>query len=359
MIHSSVSSLQTGIAPPDALVAQRRFRRLRQARRRGLLSVTWLIAGLVLGGIALTLTVGQSVTAPLDVLRVLWGAEVPGETFAVRELRLPRAIVGALAGASFGLAGAAFQVLLRNPLASPDIIGISAGASAAAVGGIVFLGLGGVWISVFAVVAALVVAAAIYLLAWRDGVAGGRLILVGIGVAAMLNSFVAYALSQAPSWSLQEALRWLSGTLNGATLVQGLPLAVALLVFGGVLLVQSRALAALQMGDDTAAAIGVAVPRTRLLVVLSAVAVIAVATAVCGPISFVAFLARPIASRLTRAGGPLLVLSALVGALLVVLADFTGQILLPARYPVGIVTGVLGAPYLLYLIVLMHRKGAA
>lgn len=355
-MHASAPSAAVHPLPPQP---QDRLRSLRRARARGLRRVTCLMACLLLGGMALTLTVGQSVSAPLDVLRVLAGGAVPGETFAVRELRLPRAVLGALAGLSFGLAGAAFQVLLRNPLASPDIIGISAGASAAAVGGIVFLGLSGIWTSVFAVLAALAVAALIYLLAWRDGVAGGRLILVGIGVAAMLGSFTAYALSRAPAWGLQEALRWLSGTLNGATLEQCLPLAAALVLFGGPLLAQSRALAALQMGDDTAAAIGVPVPRTRMLVVLSAVGVIAVATAVCGPVSFVAFLARPIASRLTGAGGPLLLLSALAGALLVVLADFTGQILLPGRYPVGIVTGVLGAPYLLYLIILMHRKGAA
>jgi len=341
--------------PAEQIRDQRRLRarNARKVRRFTLLFLVVLVAGL-----ALTLSVGQSVTAPMDVIRVLLGDGAPGDIFTVRELRLPRAVMGAVAGMCFGLAGSAFQVLLRNPLASPDIIGISTGASAAAVCAIVFFGVSGPLVSAVAILAALGVAVLVYVLAWRDGVASGRLILVGIGVAAMLQSVVAYSLSKAPTWGLQEALRWLSGTLNGATLGQVGPLLVALVICGAVLLAQSRALAALQMGDDAASAIGVPVARTRILVVLSAVAVIAVATAVCGPIAFVAFLARPLASRISRGGGPLLLLSALTGAVLVVAADYVGQFLLPARYPVGIVTGALGAPYLLYLIARIHRKGA-
>lgn len=332
--------------------------RLRLRRRRAARVVVLVVGALLCLSLLLTLSVGQSVTPPLDVVRILMGEEVDGASFTVRELRLPRVLLGALAGMSFGLAGAAFQTVLRNPLASPDIIGISAGASAAAVSAIVFFGLLGAWVSVVAVGAALGVAMLVYLLAWRDGVVSARLVLVGIGVAAMLNSFIAYALSQAPTWGLQEALRWLTGSLNGASVQQAVIVGASLLVFGSVLLMHSRALAALQMGDDTAAAIGVAVARSRVVVVLAAVGVIAVATAMCGPIAFAAFLPRPIASRLSPAGGPLLLLSALIGALLVVLADFAGQVLLPARYPVGIVTGALGAPYLLYLIVHVQRKGS-
>lgn len=344
------------LAAPAPLIQSIRLQRDR--RRRELRRLCVLLGALLMALVCVTLAIGQSVTAPLDVIRVLWGHEVPGAGFTVRELRLRRAVLGAVGGLSFGLAGAAFQVLLRNPLASPDIIGISTGAGAAAVFAIVFFGASGGLVSVFAVLAALVVAMVIYLLAWRDGVAGGRLILIGIGVAAMLQSVTAYTLSKAPAWSLEEALRWLTGTLNGATLMQAVPVIVTLGICGGMLLLQGRALGALQMGDEAAAAIGVSVARTRLLVVLSAVGVIAVATAVCGPIAFVAFLSRPIASRMTRASGPLLMTSALTGAVLVLAADYAGQFLLPSRYPVGIVTGALGAPYLLYLLIRMHRKGA-
>src|SRR5690606_26988747 len=199
----------------------------------------------------------------------------------------------------------------------------------------------------------------VYGLSFRSGVAGTRLILVGIGVSAMLESVVAYVLSRAPAWNLQEAMRWLTGSVNGAQLDQVLPLVAGLVVFGGLLLNRARDLEALQLGDDTAAALGVNIAATRVLVVVSAVGMIAIATAVSGPIAFVAFLSGPIAARIVGNNGSLLVPSALVGAVLVLVGDYCGQFLLPARYPVGVVTGALGAPYLIYLIVRVNRTGGS
>src|SRR5690606_39088548 len=195
---------------------------------------------------------GQSFTPPADVVRVLLGENVKGASFAVGELRLPRAVLSILAGLSFGLGGVAFQIMLRNPLASPDIIGISSGASAAAVFAIVVLALNGPIVSIFAVAAGLGVALLVYGLSFRSGVAGTRLILVGIGVSAMLESVVAYVLSRAPAWNLQEAMRWLTGSVNGAQLDQVLPLVAGLVVFGSLMLNRARDLEALQLGDDTA-----------------------------------------------------------------------------------------------------------
>ncbi len=308
---------------------------------------------------ALTLMLGQTFTPPGEVLRVLFGEEVQGASFTVGQLRLPRAVLAVLTGLSFGLGGAAFQIMLRNPLASPDIIGINLGASAAAVFAIVVLQMNGPAVSVFAVVAALGVAMAIYGLSFRDGVAGTRLILIGIGVAAMLKSFIAYTLSRAPAWSLQEAMRWLAGSLNGTQTSQALPLLVALFLFGGLLLSRARDLDTLRLGDDTAAALGTNVAATRIIVMIAAVGVIAVATAVAGPVSFVAFLAGSIAARLVGGNGSILLPAALVGAVLVMLADYAGQFLLPSRYPVGVVTGALGAPYLIYLIIRVNRSGGS
>ncbi len=340
-----------------SLVANITALRLRMGRRRR--AMLTALTTLVLAGAALTLMVGQSLTPPLTVLRVFLGLESGGEAFTVGVLRGPRVVVSALAGMCFGLGGVAFQTLLRNPLASPDIIGISSGASAAAVFCIVMLGLSGTAVSVVAVAAGLGVALLIYLLAWKGGAAGARLILVGIGIAAMLQSFTAYVLTQAPSWSLQQALRWMTGSVNGAQLAQALPLAVALAVFGGALIALRRDLETLRMGEDTAAALGVRIGRVRLVVICAAVGLVAFATAATGPIAFVAFLSGPIAARLLRRDGSLLLPAALTGAALVLLADFAGQVLLPARYPVGIVTGVLGAPYLVALILRDHRKGGA
>lgn len=341
-------------ADPELIhrIAGMRRLRLRQRWRVG-----WLIFAILFFGVALTLSLGRSLTPPLDVLRVLYGLDVSGANFAVRELRLPRATLSILAGLSFGLAGATFQTMLRNPLASPDIIGISAGASAAAVFAIVVLGWSGGAVSIFAVVAGLAVALIIYLLSWRNGVAGTRLILVGIGISAILDSVIAYVLSKAPAWTLQDAMRWLTGSVNGATLDQAFPLLLALLFFGGVLLSRHRDLETLRLGDDAAAALGVALGPTRAIVTVAAVGLISVATAVTGPIAFVAFLSGPIAARITGSGRSPLILAALVGAILVLFGDYVGQFLIPGRYPVGIVTGALGAPYLLYLIVRLNRSG--
>src|SRR5690606_35761739 len=288
---------------------------------------------------------------------VILGERVPGATFTVGRLRLPRAVLAVAAGFSFGLAGVTFQTMLRNPLASPDIIGISSGASAAAAVAIVSFSLGGPEVSVFAIVSALAVAMLIYALAFRDGVAGTRLILIGIGISAMLESLTAYVLSRAAEWDLQEAMRWLTGSLNGTTWQQVLPVLGALAVFAPVLLSRARDLSAMQLGDDTAAALGVRVERSRVAVIVAAVGLIAFATAAAGPIAFVAFLSGPIAARLVGPGFSLLFPAALVGAVLVLVAAFTGQFAFGLRYPGGVVTGVLGAPYLIYLIVRSNRAG--
>ncbi|WP_122618884.1 iron chelate uptake ABC transporter family permease subunit [Streptomyces sp. Tu 4128] len=341
---------------PSALRTVTRAR-IRGACRRRLLVLTLLL--LVAAAFATTLMAGHTFYPAHDVLRVVMGEEVPGASFTVGRLRLPRAVLALTAGFSFGMAGVTFQTMLRNPLASPDVIGISAGASAAAAIAIVTLSLSGTAVSVLAIAAALGVALLVYTLAFRDGVAGTRLILIGIGVAALLDSVTSYVLSQAAEWDLQEAMRWLTGSLNGTTWEETVPTVVALLVLGPVLLAQARNLSALSLGDDTASALGVRVERTRVTVIVAAVGLIAFATAAAGPIAFVAFLSGPIAARLVGTGGSLLVPAGLVGSLLVLVADITGQYAFDTRYPVGVVTGVLGAPYLVYLIVRTNRAGGS
>jgi len=331
--------------------------RVRRASRRR--TVTIVLAVLIVLVFALSLMVGNTFYPPADVVGVILGQDVPGATFTVGRLRLPRAVLAILTGLAFGLAGVTFQTMLRNPLASPDIIGISSGASAAATFGIVTLGLGKTEVSIFAIVAGLGVALLVYALSYRGGVAGTRFILVGIGVAAMLESLTSYTLSQAAEWDLQEALRWLTGSLNGSSWNDVVPVLIAVAVLAPILLSQTRNLAITQLGDDTAEALGVRVGRTRLVVIVVAVGLIAFATAATGPIAFVAFLSGPIASRIVGQGGSLLIPSALVGALLVLVADFCGQYLLGTRFPVGVVTGVLGAPYLVYLIIRSNRAGAS
>lgn len=334
------------------IVASRR----RRTRRRRTTLLTMSAAVLVL--FVVSQMFGQTFYSLGEVLRVVLGQDVPGASFTVGELRLPRATLAVLAGAAFGLAGVTFQTMLRNPLASPDIIGISAGASAAAVIAIVVLSLDQRAVSIAAVLAALATALTIYLLAFKDGVVGTRLILIGIGIAAMLDSIVAYVIVRASVMDVQVAIRWLTGSLNGATWEQVVPVLVAVVVFGPLLLSQATHLSLLQQGDDSATSLGVRVERTRLITILAAVALISFATAATGPIAFVAFLSGPIASRLVSSGS-LLIPSALVGALLVVSADLLGQYAFGARYPVGVITGALGAPYLVYLLIRINRAGGS
>ncbi len=347
----TVDSLTGASALADSLSA----RRWRFLRRRAL--VLGIALAVLAAAFVLTLVLGQTLTPLRDVARVLLGEDVPGASFTVGRLRLPRAVLSVAAGLSFGMAGAAYQTMLRNNLASPDIIGISASASAAAVVGIVFFSLSGASVATLAVAVSLAVAGLIYLLSFKGGVSGTRLILVGIGIAAMLDSVIAHTLNQAADWNLQEAMRWLAGSVNGASWGRILPVLISLPLFGGLLLSRSRDLETLRMGDDAAAALGVRVALTRGVVLIAATVLVAFATAAAGPVSFVAFLSAPIAARFVGRRGSLLMPAAIVGALLVLVADYIGQFLLPSRYPVGVVTGALGAPFLLYLIVRSHLGG--
>lgn len=338
-------------------VAQVSTTRIKHSRKRAV--IITIMALIVIALFCASLMIGRNFYTPGEVIRVILGEDVPGGSFTVGTLRLPRAVLAMLAGMCFGLGGVTFQTMLRNPLASPDIIGISSGASAAAAVGIIMFSLNGSAVFVLAISAALLVAAAIYLLSRTraGGGAGTRLILVGIGVAAMLDSVTSYVLSTAGQWDLQEASRWLTGSLNGSNWADVRPVVIALIIFGPVLLSQSWNLNALQLGEETAAALGARPERTRAIAIITAVGLIAFATAASGPIAFVAFLSGPIAARIIGVGKSMLVPAALVGAILVLAADLVGQYALGTRFPVGVVTGVLGAPYLLYLIIRSNRTG--
>jgi iron complex transport system permease protein len=345
------------VSPASATAVGFSTGRRRRARRRG--AIVAVLAVLVVVTWFASLMIGHTFYGVSDVVRVIRGETVPGASFTVGDLRLPRASLAVLTGLAFGMGGVTFQTMLRNPLASPDVIGISTGASAAGVFAIVILGLSGLAVSAVAVVAAILVALLIYVLAWKDGVVGSRLVLIGIGMAAMLHAVISWVLVRASEWDLQAAMRWFTGNLNNAGWDLVVPLLVVVCLVSPVLVSQGGRLDLLHLGDDTAAALGVPVERTRLLCIVAAVVLIACATAAAGPVAFVAFLAGPIAARLVGPGAPLLVPSALVGALLVLVGDQVGQWAFDNRYPVGVVTGALGAPYLVYLLIRSHRSGGA
>ncbi|MBE8523137.1 iron chelate uptake ABC transporter family permease subunit [Amycolatopsis sp. H6(2020)] len=328
------------------------------ARRRDALRVraaTLVLLPAIVVVFAVSLAVGDFPVPLGDLPGLLLGGEGRA-AYVVTELRLPRAITGVLVGVAFGTSGALFQRLLRNPLASPDVIGVTQGASAAAVVAIVLFGAAGPVVSAAALAGALLTGATIYLLARRGGVHGYRLVLVGVGVGAVLTSVVSYLMTWADVTLAQQALVWLTGNLNGRSWDHVVPLAAALAVLLPAALLRSRALAGLQLGDDTAAGLGLDVERTRVTLLLLAVALAAFATAAAGPVAFVAFVANPIATRLVGARAGLLP-AALTGALVVLLGDFVAQHLLGEQLPVGVVTGAVGAPYLLWLLATANRAG--
>lgn len=299
-------------------------------------------------------------TYPLnEVWQVVIGRDVGGANFIIGDLRLPRAVLAVLAGAAFGLAGITFQTMLHNPLASPDIIGITNGANAAALFAIVVLGAGGLVVSFGAVVTGVLTAALIYGLAATGAAVGTRLILVGIGIAAMLHSVTSYLLVYANELDLQRAMRWLNGSLNLASWTDVAIVAVPFALLAPVLFLLGPRLALLRLGEDLAAGLGVPVETTRRLLVLVSVALASFATAATGPILFVAFMSGPIATRLVGHRGSLMLPSALVGSALVLTADLIGQYAFDTRYPVGVITGAIGAPFLIYLLIRTQRTGGS
>nr|WP_206488744.1 iron chelate uptake ABC transporter family permease subunit [Rhodococcus sp. KRD162] len=298
-----------------------------------------------------------------QVLDVLLGGGSRIERFIVMDLRLPRSLTGLLVGAALGISGAITQSISRNSLASPDILGITAGSSAAAVALIVLGGgIGGMLATVGLPIAALIggvlTAIAIYTLAWRKGVDGFRLILVGIAVNAMLTAVIGWLLVSADINDVSRAQVWLNGSLNGANWSTVWPVAIAVVLVGGGTVVATFTLGALRLGDDNARSLGVRLQHSQAMMLLAAVGLAAIATAAAGPIGFVALAAPQIALRILRTPGPPIIGSALIGGVLVVSSDLIARTILPVELPVGIVTSALGGPFLLYLLVRSNRKAS-
>ena len=345
----------------SAAAAERSRLRIAGQLRRAALARS-VIVGAVLAVVALVLfcisiSVGDFPVALGQVVPAIFGRGPDRVPYIVQTLRLPRALTGLMVGGALGLSGAIFQSLARNPLASPDIIGISAGASASAVFVIVVMSGGAAMVTGGALLGAFVTAVVIYLVAYRRGLTAYRLVLVGIGVSAMLTAVTNYLMTRAEIFDAQRATVWLTGSLNGRGWEHVRPVAVAMALLVPAVLALSRRLRALQLGDDVARGLGIPVERTRGALIAVAVALAAVAVASAGPITFVAFVASPIARRLVRS--PLtLVPSALLGAVVLLGSDLVARRLFaPTELPVGVVTGIVGAPYLLWLLGRSNRTG--
>jgi iron complex transport system permease protein len=317
-----------------------------------------VLLGLVLVVGTVTLATGDYQVPLSEVVPAVFGRGAGASHFIVTTLREPRLLTGLLVGAALAVGGAVFQSVSRNPLGSPDIVGFDTGAATGAL--LVILVAHGtmVQIAAGAVVGGVSTALLVYLLAIKRGVRGFRLILVGIGIAAMLSSVNAYLMTRANLTDAQSAAVWLTGSLNGRGWEQVRPVAVALALLLPLAVLLGRYLRVLEFGDDTARGLGVNAERTRLAAVVVGVGLSAVATACAGPIGFVALAAPQVARRLTRVPGPNVLPSALTGALLLATGDLVAQRAFgDTELPVGVATGVVGGLYLAWLLSREWRRG--
>ncbi|MEU7820728.1 iron chelate uptake ABC transporter family permease subunit [Catellatospora sp. NPDC049133] len=316
---------------------------------------------LVLVGAAIAVVNLSSGDFPIpvgDVLRSLVGQGDPGTDFIVHELRLPRALVALLVGAALGASGAVFQGLTRNPLGSPDFVGMTVGAATGALVVILLLDGSGGQVAAGAIAGCVLTSIAIYLLAFRGGTQAFRLILMGVGVSALLEAFNSYLIVKG---RLDEALAaqvWLIGSLSGRGWTEVTIVAATLAVLLPVVLHYGRHLNMLALGDDTATLHGVRVERSRAVLALASVGLAAGATAAAGPIAFVALAAPQLAARLTRSPGPGILPAAAMGAALLAGSDWAAQRVLPDNdIPAGVVTAAIGGLYLTWLLAREWRRG--
>ena len=321
------------------------------------LGVCLALLGVAIAMALLTLASGEYQVALPDVIGALLGQAEGRIHMVVVEWRLPRTALALVLGAALGMGGAIFQSLTRNPLGSPDIIGFDAGSYTGALVVIIVMQGGYYAIAGGALTGGLLTALLVYLLAYSRGVQGFRLIIVGIGVSAMLNSLNTWMLLRAKLEVAMAAAIWGAGTLNGLGLDRLGPALLILAVLFPLALLMSRPMAQLELGDDAARALGVNAERTRLGLLVLGVALTATVTATAGPIGFVALSAPQLARRLTGTAGVSMLPSAAMGALLLAGADFLAQrAFSPTQIPVGIVTVCLGGVYFVWLLLREARR---
>lgn len=332
---------------------------------------SWLVANKTVLVIAILLLIDMTVAVtstgigsmfihPIDVLKVLFGRGADSHIMIVEKLRLPRIVIAVLVGAALGTAGAILQGIVRNPLTSPDLIGMTGGATLGAVCFIIFLAekLSIVWMPLFAIIGAVAVTILIYLLAWRHGVTPLRLVLIGIGMSTALSAFTYMLIIAGPLAVTARSLTFMTGSIYGVSWERDV---IILLPWVGVLLpaafVLARHLNVQELGDEVATGVGSSVQRKRLLLLAMSVALAGAAVAIGGAISFIGLIAPHMARRLVGpAYGGVLPVSALIGAFILIVSDTIARtVFAPLDIPAGVFTAAIGAPFFLYLLY-RHRN---
>ncbi|ATW47203.1 FecCD family ABC transporter permease [Streptomyces peucetius] len=324
------------------------------------LAVSALMAAVLTVVMGVTLTTGDFELSLGEVLDALFGSGSGAADFIVNTLRMPRLVTALCVGAALAVSGAILQSLTGNSLGSPDIIGFTNGSATGALVVIVVLHGSMTQIALGALVGGLATAAVVYLLMLGGGLQGFRLVVIGIGVSALLLAVNSYLITRASWQEALEAQAWLLGSLGNRLWVHANAIGLAVAVLLPLALLLARRLSMVEMGETTATALGVNVGRTRAALLVVSVALAAFATAVTGPIWFVALAAPQLARRLAGTSGPALLSSALMGAALLALSDLVVQrVFAPALLPVGTATGTIGGLYLIWLLVTESRKSRA
>ena len=312
-----------------------------------------------------SLSIGDSFISPLEVISILTGNGSEFDTLIVQEFRMPRIIVALFSGVGLAVSGAILQGIIRNPLASPDVIGISAGAGVAVVAFLALfsdanysLTVSIKWMPVAAFLGALVTALLVYSLSWRNGVTATRLVMIGVGIAAFMQAASTVLMLIGPIYQASKANIWITGSVNSATWQQVEIMVPVMIVLFCITLLVIRHLNLQQFGDDVATSLGQDVQKTRLTLLLLCTALVGCAVSFAGTIGFVGLMAPHIARRLVGSSfGSLIPVSACIGALLVVVSDTIGRSLFGSiEVPAGVFTAAIGAPYFIYLLVKMQKR---
>ncbi|MFY3791878.1 FecCD family ABC transporter permease [Ureibacillus sp. MALMAid1270] len=302
---------------------------------------------------------GEQLFSPWKALNIMLGNGSSFESLIVQSFRMPRILISILVGISLAVAGAILQAILRNPLASPDVIGITGGASVAVV---LFLAIFSNesnaltvsihWMPLAAFIGATIVAILLYLLAWKNGLSSFRLVLVGIGLWALTKALTNLFMIIGPIHQAAQANVWITGSVYGSNWSNVQILAPITIVLLLIAFIMTRHLNIQELGEDIALGVGARLERQRFSLLLLSTALIGSAVAFAGGIGFVGLMAPHIARKLVGSSfGNLLPLSAIIGAVLVLLADTIGRtVFLPIEVPAGVFTAAIGAPYFIYLL---------
>ncbi|MBB5938476.1 FecCD family ABC transporter permease [Streptomyces zagrosensis] len=330
--------------------------------RPWLVLVTLLLTAATFLLFCLSISIGDFPISLSRVIATILGRGEQVDEFVVMDLRMPRALAGVVVGIALGVSGAILQSVARNPLASPDILGITGGASAVAVflvtvsGGTTAAVVSTVGLSAAALAGGLGTGLLVYFLAWRRGVDGFRLILIGISVSAVMQAITTWLLVSADIKDVARAQAWLVGSLDDRSWDEVRLASWCTLVLCVVVAVVAFQFKPMHLGDEVAAGLGVRYSRVRAVLLLCAVLLAAAAVSAAGPVPFVALVAPQVAMRVARCPTPPMVVSGLVGALLLIGSDLVARTALPISLPVGVVTAAIGGPFLVYLLVRANLK---